>query len=116
MDLDLRIGAALTRAQTLALQGRFPQQLESKVVSYGPCQFPTLGFVVEQYEKIQRFVPESFWYIYLELEDGDERKTVFKWKRNRLFDWQAAFVLFEMCVEDPEARVTSVQTKPAKKW
>ena len=117
MDLDLRIGAALTRAQTLTLQGRFPVELDSKVLSYGPCQFPTLGFVVDQYEKVQNFTPETFWYIYVELEkEGEEKKTVFNWKRNRLFDWEATYVLYEMCVGDPEAEVVNVQTKPSQKW
>lgn len=117
MDLDLRIGAALTRAQTLTLQGRFPNELDSKVLSYGPCQFPTLGFVVDQYEKVQNFVPETFWYIYLELEkEGEAKKTVFNWKRNRLFDCDTTYVLYELCLSDPEAEVVKVQTKPSSKW
>ena len=44
MEIDLRIGAAFTRFQTLRLQARFPQ-LGMSVISYGSCQFPTLGFV-----------------------------------------------------------------------
>lgn len=62
-ELDLRIGAAFTRLQTLRLQRRFPAQLTDRVVSYGSCQFPTLGFVVERYRAIQSFVPEDFWKI-----------------------------------------------------
>lgn len=34
MELDLRVGAALTRTQTLGLQQRFPT-LEEKIISYG---------------------------------------------------------------------------------
>ena len=34
MELDLRIGAAFTRFQTLRLQARFPD-LENKTISYG---------------------------------------------------------------------------------
>lgn len=49
MELDLRVGAAFTRFQTLRLQKKFDGFSEQGVVSYGPCQFPTLGFVVERY-------------------------------------------------------------------
>ena len=45
-ELDLRIGAAFTRFQTLRLQKRFPDALAEQLISYGSCQFPTLGFVV----------------------------------------------------------------------
>lgn len=33
--------------------------------SYGPCQFPTVGFVVERYDAISNFVSERFWSIHL---------------------------------------------------
>ncbi|KAI0268849.1 DNA topoisomerase [Gloeopeniophorella convolvens] len=85
--LDLRIGAAFTRMQTLRLQPLF-QQIQS-VVSYGPCQFPTLGFVVSRFDQVQAFKPEKFWYIYLALNydasDGEE-ETPFTWARNHLLN------------------------------
>lgn len=34
--------------------------LAEQLVSYGSCQFPTLGFVVERFKAIQAFVPEVF--------------------------------------------------------
>ncbi|MBW0466658.1 hypothetical protein O181_006373 [Austropuccinia psidii MF-1] len=114
IELDLRIGAALTRSQTLGLQPRFAQ-LANNVISYGPCQFPTLGFVVDQYEKVKAFVPEPFWYIYIVFEK-DGSTTEFKWKRHRLFDWHAAFVLYEMCADNPRATIKDIQLKPAVKW
>ena len=77
--LDLRIGAAFTRLQTLTLKARFEQLKE--VISYGPCQFPTLGFVVSRYNQVKNFVPETFWFIYLALtrvdDTGEESETPF---------------------------------------
>lgn len=60
---DLRVGAAFTRFQTLLLQKNFDEFADGSqgVVSYGPCQFPTLGFVVERWARIETFVPEDFW-------------------------------------------------------
>lgn len=103
-EIDLRLGAAFTRFQTMRLQGKF-DALKENVISYGPCQFPTLGFVVERYLKIQNFVPEDFWSISCDLEcsDEDEKsgvlRTHFHWERHRLFDRLACFILFEMCVD-----------------
>ena len=45
----------------MRLQKVFPQVLSDKLISYGSCQFPTLGFVVERYKQVQAFVPEPFW-------------------------------------------------------
>jgi DNA topoisomerase-3 len=47
-ELDLRIGAAFTRFLTLRFQRLFPGPIGDQLVSYGSCQFPTLGFVVER--------------------------------------------------------------------
>ena len=62
-ELDLRIGASFTRLQSLYLQKKFPRQLSNDVISYGSCQFPTLGFIVERWRAIQEFQPEPFWKI-----------------------------------------------------
>lgn len=45
-EVDLRIGASFTRFQTLTLQQEIPN--EKALISYGSCQFPTLGFVVQR--------------------------------------------------------------------
>lgn len=42
MDLDLRVGAVLTRTQTLGLQGRFGA-LADKVISYGGPSLSSLA-------------------------------------------------------------------------
>lgn len=65
-ELDLRIGAAFTRFQTLRLQNVFPENIEN-LVSYGSCQIPTLGFVAQRYKEIENFVARAFWKIKREL-------------------------------------------------
>ena len=57
------LGAAFTRFQSLYLQKKFPDNFKSTVVSYGSCQFPTLGFVVERFKNISQFISEPFWRI-----------------------------------------------------
>ncbi|XP_023395516.2 DNA topoisomerase 3-alpha isoform X1 [Loxodonta africana] len=114
-ELDLRIGAAFTRFQTLRLQRIFPEVLAEQLISYGSCQFPTLGFVVERFKAIQAFVPETFHRIKVthEHEDGI---VEFNWKRHRLFNHTACLVLYQLCMEDPTATVVEVCSKPKSKW
>ncbi|KAJ3193188.1 DNA topoisomerase 3-alpha [Irineochytrium annulatum] len=114
-ELDLRIGAAFTRFQTLYLQNKFPQQLEDNIVSYGSCQFPTLGFIVDQFELVKSFCPEDFWKINLQIKKGNEVQN-FSWCRNRLFDHQTAVAIFEDCVNNPTATVVELRSKPTEKW
>ncbi|KAL3875514.1 hypothetical protein ACJMK2_033460 [Sinanodonta woodiana] len=115
MELDLRIGAAFTRFQTLRLQKLFPSVLGEQLISYGSCQFPTLGFVVERYKQVQAFIPEPFWK--LKVQHKVEDKAVeFMWKRNRLFDYLSALALYENCIENPSASVIDVQSKTKSKW
>ena len=61
-ELDFRIGCAFTRFQTIHLKRKFAGHIDS-VVSYGACQFPTLGFVVERYKEAQAFSAEKFYKI-----------------------------------------------------
>ncbi|XP_016137415.1 DNA topoisomerase 3-alpha-like [Sinocyclocheilus grahami] len=115
-ELDLRIGASFTRFQTLRLQKIFPESLSDQLISYGSCQFPTLGFVVERFKAIQAFVPETFFKIKVVHEPNEEESVEFSWKRHRLFNHTACLVLYQMCVEDPMAKVISVTSKPKNKW
>ncbi|XP_056143925.1 DNA topoisomerase 3-alpha [Lampris incognitus] len=114
-ELDLRIGASFTRFQTLRLQKIFPDSLANQLISYGSCQFPTLGFVVERFKAIQAFIPETFYKIKV-LHEVEEDAVEFSWKRNRLYNHTACLVLYQICMEDPIATVTSVTSKPKSKW
>lgn len=132
MSLDLRIGAAFTRLITMTIQQKIPD-LTDKVLSYGmfdtrvaltsgPCQFPTLGFVVDQYKRAQSFVPEPFWYIAVsseresEEDDGAPTQVSFNWRRGHLFDVLVAMLLYEQYIDQPIATVLTVETKPTSKW
>nr|XP_035929406.1 DNA topoisomerase 3-alpha [Halichoerus grypus] len=114
-ELDLRIGAAFTRFQTLRLQRIFPEVLAEQLISYGSCQFPTLGFVVERFKAIQAFVPEIFHKIKV-THDHKDGVVDFNWKRHRLFNHTACLVLYQLCMEDPRATVVEVRSKAKSKW
>ena len=143
-QLDLRVGAAFTRFQTLRLQKKFDSLAGGSVISYGPCQFPTLGFVVERWARIETFVPEDYWYLQLTLSipqqqqqqqdqppsggepapnnsnmqrgNAQARSVHFSWKRNRLYDRVVTMVLYESCLEAGQAVVTDMSGRPKNKW
>lgn len=123
-ELDLRIGSAYTRFQTINLRSYLrphPSTGKNKVLSYGSCQFPTLGFVVDRYLQVENFIPEQFWKIVvtdIQQREGNAPayKTTFNWRRTHLFDRFACFIFYEICIKAKFATVTKVDTKPTKKW
>ncbi|VDL92819.1 unnamed protein product [Schistocephalus solidus] len=100
-ELDLRIGAAFTRFQTLRLRRAFPRALAEQLISYGSCQFPTLGFVVERFREVENFVPEPFWKIVAHF-DRQNTQTSFTWKRGRLFDRDCCSAYHQHLLEEME--------------
>lgn len=86
-EIDLKIGASFTRFQTLNF-GKYSSP-KHPLLSYGPCQFPTLGFVVERWKEVENFVPEAYWSLKLikQLPVGNKKQTVrFHWVRERMED------------------------------
>ncbi|PYH95547.1 DNA topoisomerase III [Aspergillus ellipticus CBS 707.79] len=114
IELDLRIGAAFTRLLTLQLKPISPV-LEETIISYGSCQFPTLGFVVDRYLRVKNFKPETFWGIKV-MHSREDIKVNFLWKRVHLFDRAAVTVMLERCLKAKKAKVTKVNQKPTSKW
>lgn len=78
----------------LPFQGKYGD-LDASLISYGPCQTPTLGFCVERHDAIQTFKPEPFWYIQIKVENpqgGDD--LTLQWNRGYLFDREVTSALY----------------------
>lgn len=65
-ELDLKVGVAFTRFLTQHCNDHF-KRLGSNTVSFGPCQTPTLGFVVRRHRENVQFASEPFFSIGLAL-------------------------------------------------
>lgn len=81
-EIDLKVGVAFTRYQTTTFHFRYAN-LDAHLISYGPCQTPTLGFVVDRYDEIQRFRPTAYFKLVAHILRSGV-KTKLKWQRNRV--------------------------------
>ncbi|XP_065319533.1 DNA topoisomerase 3-beta-1-like isoform X2 [Gordionus sp. m RMFG-2023] len=101
-ELDLRIGCAFTRLQT-AHMAKTMNTKEKIVVSFGPCQTPTLGFCVARDDFIKKFQSQTYWGIdvrvsldnqatgnsYYSNFNRDQDTLKLYWDRGRIFDKEA---------------------------
>ncbi|RNF24879.1 putative DNA topoisomerase III [Trypanosoma conorhini] len=113
-EIDLRIGAVFSRFQTIKFRDAFSGM--PRVLSFGPCQIPTLGFVVRRHWERRGFVAED--YFTLLLRHG---QTVFHSCRGALFDQVAATLVLETMLEaadadaDAAAEVVDVVRRPTRR-
>uniref|UniRef100_A0A915HKQ5 DNA topoisomerase n=1 Tax=Romanomermis culicivorax TaxID=13658 RepID=A0A915HKQ5_ROMCU len=108
-ELDLRIGCAFTRFQTKFFHSKYGD-LDSSLVSFGPCQTPTLGFCVARYDQIQSFKPESYWV--LQVSASHEKSDLkLEWSRSRLFDKDACHLFADRVKNAKEVFITDVSSE-----
>eukprot|EP00899_Mesostigma_viride_P006662 jgi/Mesvir1/15998/Mv08302-RA.2 len=112
-ELDLKVGVAFTRFQTRYFQGKYGN-LDASVISYGPCQTPTLGFCVERHQRIVTFVPEPFWVVRPLVVKGG-RNVELEWERGRIFDKDIAMVFQKLVAEAGSLHVVEWSEKEERK-
>jgi DNA topoisomerase-3 len=113
-ELDLKVGVAFSRFQTRFFQGKY-SDLDARIVSYGPCQTPTLGFCVERHILIQNFVPEPYWLVLPQVKFSGYGNIKFEWSRGRLFDKRVASVFRQLVLEAGVLQITAVHEREVKK-
>lgn len=113
-ELDLRIGCAFTRFQTRYFQGKYGD-LDSTLISFGPCQTPTLGFCVERHDQIQTHRPEPYWVLQVSVETDSGQKIPVEWDRGRCFDKEVAVMFLNLIKSENSAVVSSISTKEKQK-
>jgi len=115
--LDLKIGVAFSRFQTTRLMSSI-KRAGIRMLTYGPCQTPTLGFCVDQAEKIKKFVPEPLWRVHAEiLDDRTGKIHTMKWSRGKIFDKSAVSAIhhrLQMYNGAKEAEVLSTKVEVLK--
>lgn len=113
-ELDLRIGCAFTRFQTKFFQGKYGD-LDASLISYGPCQTPTLGFCVQRHDEIQTFKPDPYWVVQVTVKSSDGQDVILNWSRVRCFDKEIANIFLAHAKEHDQARVLNVTSTEKSK-
>lgn len=116
IEIDLRSGYAFTRLLSNFLQSRVSannKNKDKKTISYGTCQFPTLGFVVDRYKRVRLFISEPFWRIHV-ITLKDKIKTEFNWQKPNMFDHMAATVLYANCLSSSTPQFGTITNKILK--
>ncbi|CAG8791294.1 11790_t:CDS:10, partial [Racocetra persica] len=107
-EFDLKVGCAFTRFQTRFFNQKYGN-LDSSVISYGPCQTPTLSFCVSRHDQIKSFSPEPFWTLSVSVtKQGTNGVQLgpeihLSWERARVFDKNVATTYQTMVRECKEA-------------
>ncbi|PRW60157.1 DNA topoisomerase 3-beta isoform X1 [Chlorella sorokiniana] len=112
-ELDLKVGVAFTRFQSRFFQAKYGN-LDSAVISYGPCQTPTLGFCVERHQAIVAFQPEPFWVVRPRATKAGHALNL-EWGRGRVFDAEVGAMFQRLVVEAKQLRVVDVGEKEERK-
>ncbi|KAJ8675377.1 hypothetical protein QAD02_011163 [Eretmocerus hayati] len=113
-ELDLRIGCAFTRFQTKFFQGKYGD-LDSSLISYGPCQTPTLGFCVQRHDEIQTFKPDPYWVLQVSVKFPDGQDVCLSWSQVRSFDKEVASIFLSHVKEHEFAIVSSIHSSEKTK-
>lgn len=109
--LDLKIGVAFTRYQTKFFTAKYGQINERSLVSYGPCQTPTLGFVVKRHDERMWFTQEQYWTLKVQLKHKSwTSKLPIRWNRGRIFDRPTVDMFHNSLVHYKFAKVLHVES------
>jgi len=108
--LDLKMGAAFTRFVTLSVRERARTK---GILSIGPCQTPTCGFVYEREKAIRAFQAKDFWKITAIFSaEGGEFEGIHR--AGNIHDKEKAAEIFKRLKGTKEGLVAKKTVKEAK--
>ncbi|KAI3414013.1 hypothetical protein GPALN_011479 [Globodera pallida] len=118
-ELDLRIGCAFTRFQNDFFKSKY-RELHKNIISFGPCQTPTLAFCVERHDEIVDFKPQPYWLLQAEVElpgsgGGMCRTLELEWCRERQLNRGVAQTFLNKVKKCTEATVSDVSSQEHQK-
>lgn len=106
--IDLKIGVSFTRFLTSNILPGL-KDMETKLISYGPCQTPTLWFCVNRQREIHAFVPKEYFRVYVDIEVKKIKKRIFY--ENRFYDKKSTNEMLQKLSNSKKANVIDVSVK-----
>lgn len=108
-EIDLKLGCSFTRFQTKYFQGKYGD-MDTNLISYGPCQTPTLWFCVKRHDEITSFQPENYYTVDAEVSKAG-RNFDLEWQRGQVFDLAVATTCKEVASSSNQATVKDIHQK-----
>lgn len=106
-ELDLRIGCAFTRFQTMYFNNKYGN-LNSACISFGPCQTPTLGFCVKRMDEIISFKPVPYWQIQCSLKDSSGEEIKVQWLKENIYEKEVINFYFNKIKKETTANCNEI--------
>ena len=108
IEMDLRSGFSITRILTVNLKNVNRDSNNKNVISYGQCQIPTLGFIVDRFLIHKNFTKELFYSLTLKIavlflqkncndcvkSETSKGEVNFNWQR-KIFDRNCVISILE---------------------
>ncbi len=88
------------------------------MISFGPCQTPTLGFCVDRHDKIQSFKPEPYWVlsVTVRLANSESSQPItLDWDKGREFNHNTAKSYLNLIKSQKRAKIVSISKKEKAK-
>ena len=79
--IDFKVGVCFSRLFSEEILRYIKKNNKKRIMSYGPCQTPTLWFCVQRAKEKKKYKSTSYYKIYIEIED--EKKNVYKLYMNK---------------------------------
>ena len=77
--IDFKVGVCFTRlfsTQILRYIKKYNKEgFVKKIMSYGPCQTPTLWFCVQRLKERKKYIPKSYYQIYVEIGIKEDKNN-----------------------------------------
>jgi len=113
--IDLKVGVAFSRFQSLHLKKRF-LNLNQRMITFGPCQTPTLNFCVDRHFAIKNFRSEAFWRIVPKIFTNTGDQIQLYWTQDRTSNQQEAELIKREIESEQQVQVFDISGKESTKW